>query len=105
MMLLTWGVACWTPNPGQIPVQQAMSIPILIEEHQHSHVEINAYIRAGSAYDPIGQEGLANLAKMCVPVCVECARRAAPNEFAETVRSHSPTGVATRLHSRRSCRR
>ena len=60
MILFLLGLACWTLNPGDIPAKRGDQIPILVDQDQSDHIEINLYIRAGSAFDPIGQEGLAH---------------------------------------------
>lgn len=59
-MILTLLLACWSRAPGEAPLALAMGPVRVFEERvDREAVDLVLVIRAGSAHDPVGQEGLA----------------------------------------------
>ena len=56
-----FGVGCWwKADPGAVPVIEAAKLPVLHQgDAEAGQVRAIAWIRSGSAHDPVGQEGLA----------------------------------------------
>jgi zinc protease len=53
---------CWTPKPGPIPVELAEApVRIVAQPVQGPVTWVTVAVRAGSAHDPVGKEGLATL--------------------------------------------
>ncbi|NOY25798.1 MAG: insulinase family protein, partial [Oligoflexia bacterium] len=53
-------LACWARAPGPVPLAQAEAPLMTFEERVPSNaVDLVLAVRAGSAHDPVGQEGLA----------------------------------------------
>ncbi|HCH65084.1 MAG: hypothetical protein CL927_15635 [Deltaproteobacteria bacterium] len=55
-------LSCWTPKPGPVPVDVAQAPVRLVAQPVQGPVTwITVAVRAGSAHDPVGKEGLAAL--------------------------------------------
>ena len=53
---------CWTPKPGPVPVERAEApVRIVAQPVQGPVTWLTVAVRAGSAHDPVGKEGLAAL--------------------------------------------
>ena len=63
-LALAWSVVACAPNiaPGPIPVEQRNVLNLVAQpDDQSPNIYLQALVRAGSATDPVGQEGLAHL--------------------------------------------
>jgi zinc protease len=55
-------VGCWSPKPGPVPVDLASApVQVVAQPVQGPVTWITIAVRAGSAHDPVGKEGLAAL--------------------------------------------